>query len=137
MLAKDAMWHGNAPAEPDSLNLLRVAAGVELPDDYLRFLAFSDGGEGPLGVDPGYIVIDPVNDVVAHKKNRTFEEFFPGFLVFGGNGGGELLAFDIRSSGPWPVVMIAMTNIDLSESVVRIAADFSELLKSIGNDTRT
>jgi hypothetical protein len=31
-----------------------------------------------------------------------------GFLIIGGNGGGEYIAFDTRSAAPWPVVTIDM-----------------------------
>ncbi len=134
MLADDVTWNGNAPAEAGALERLRRVAGVELPDEYLKFLAFSDGGEGPLAIDPGYVVIDPAADAADQKEEKTFEEFFPGFFMFGGNGGGELFAFDLRGSRPWPVVMIDMTNIDLKESVVPIATDFSEFLKHIGKE---
>lgn len=132
MLAKNATWHGNAGAGNTDLDRLRRAAGVALPAEYLEFLAFSDGGEGPLGIEPGYVVIDSAGDAASQKEKKTFEEFFPGFFMFGGNGAGELLAFDVRGSMPWPVVMIDMTNIDLKESVVKIADDFSGLLQHIG-----
>ncbi len=120
------------PASPEALEALRRAAGIDLPDDYLAFLAISNGGEAPLGIEPGYVVIDSAEDATSQKLQRTFEEFFPGFFVFGGNGGGELFAFDHRGSKPWPVVMIDMTNIDLKESVVRVADDFSQLAQQMG-----
>ena len=37
------------PAEPGALTRLVEAAGVALPDEYLAFLAISDGGEGDVG----------------------------------------------------------------------------------------
>jgi len=132
MLSPDATWHGNSAVAPAALDNLRRIAGAELPDEYFAFLAFSNGGEGPLGVDPGYIVIDSAEDAASQKEKKTFEEFFPGFFMFGGNGGGELFAFDLRGSKPWPVVMIDMTNIDLKESVVRVAEDFRQLVPHIG-----
>ena len=59
-------------------------------------------------------------------------EFFPGFLVIGSNGGGEYVAFDMRGSEPWPVVSLDMTNIDLTESVQLIAEDFDTFLSLVG-----
>jgi hypothetical protein len=122
------------PPEVSSLDRLRRAAGAELPAEYLAFLAFSDGGEGQLGIEPGYVVIDSASDAAFQKEKKTFEEFFPGFFMFGGNGAGGLLAFDVRGSIPWPVVMIDMTNIELKESVVKIADGFSSLLQHIGRE---
>jgi hypothetical protein len=134
MLTQDAKWHGNAGAGEGDLDRLRHVAAVPLPAEYLAFLAFSDGGEGPLGVDPGCVIIDSAGDAASQKENKAFEEFFPGFFMFGGNGAGELLAFDVRGSMPWPVVMIDMTNINLEESVVKIADNFSCLLEHIGRE---
>jgi len=134
MLIESANWSGNPPAKSEALDRLRRVAGVQLPEDYFSFLTFSDGGEGSLAIDPGYIVIDSAEDAASQKEKKTFDEFFPGFFMFGGNGGGELFAFDVRGPMPWPIVMIDMTNIDLKESVVRIAEDFSDLLKHIGKE---
>lgn len=132
MLLPNAKWHGNPPASPAAQEMLAKTSGVELPDEYMAFLAFSNGGEGPLSVAPGYIVVDSAEDAISQKERKTFDEFFPGFFMFGGNGAGELLAFDLRGAKPWPVVMIDMTNIDLKESVVRVTEDFSHLLSHIG-----
>jgi hypothetical protein len=53
-------------------------------------------------------------------------------VVFGGSGGGDYIAFDIRSSEPWPIVAIDMTNIDLDESVNFIAKNFPTFLEQVG-----
>lgn len=134
MLIEGANWSGNPSANSEAIDRLRKVAGVHLPEDYYRFLKFSDGGEGPLAIDPGYIVIDSAEDAASQKENKIFDEFFPGFFMFGGNGAGELFAFDVRDLKPWPIVMIDITNIDLAESVVRIANDFSDFLKHIGKE---
>ncbi|MBK8036735.1 MAG: SMI1/KNR4 family protein [Verrucomicrobiaceae bacterium] len=132
MLSPNATWHGNSPAAPAALEALCRIAEVELPEDYLSFLAFSNGGEGPLGIEPGYIVVDSAEDAASQQEEKIFAEFFPGFFKFGGNGAGEMFAFDLRGSKPWPVVMIDMTNCDLKESVIQIADNFQQLLRNIG-----
>jgi hypothetical protein len=52
--------------------------------------------------------------------------------MFGGNGGKEYIAFDLRGSQPWPVVAIDMTNIDISENVMFVARDFQAFLSFVG-----
>ena len=79
MLSEDATWDGNAPAEISAIDRLRRVAGVQLPEEYLAFLAFSDGGEGPLAIDPGYIVIDCASTAASQKEEKTFEEFSQDF----------------------------------------------------------
>jgi hypothetical protein len=114
------------------LERLQCAAGVLLPEEYVLFLAHSNGGEGSLGIEPGYFVLDSAEEAVECREKKAFSEFFPGFFVFGGNGAGELIAFDTREGGPFPIVMIDATNINLRESVVRIAGNFQEFVRAIG-----
>lgn len=58
----------------------------------------------------------------------------PGFLGFGSNGGGELLAFDTRVQ-PWKVCMIPFIPLDESESIV-IAPDFVSLSRHFGRSLK-
>jgi hypothetical protein len=134
MIASDRRWSFHSPAPSRALEELRGVAGSDLPNEYYNLLAFSNGGEGPLSIEPGYFALDTAEDAASNKRQRTFEEFFPGFFVFGGNGGGELIAFDLRDAKPWPIVMIDMTNIDLDESVVKIADNFPVFLEAVGLD---
>ncbi len=103
---ESAKWRRVSPASPAALDGLIAGAGVELPEDYLAFLRLSNGGEGALGVDPGWFQIWPVEQVLQHQHGYKTDEFIPGFFGFGSSGGGELLAFDARVGKPWPVVMI-------------------------------
>jgi hypothetical protein len=67
---------------------------MKLPDQYVRYLegggvleAFTEG-------DPGYVALWPVSEIEQNNLELRVAEYAPGFLGFGGNGGGELLAFD-------------------------------------------
>jgi hypothetical protein len=53
-----------------------------------------------------------------------------GFLIFGGNGGGEYLAFDLRIGSPWPIVAIDMVAGGRSADV--ISPDFDTFYDQIG-----
>jgi hypothetical protein len=132
MLPVGRTWFKCPGASPEALDALRAGAGVELPKEYLDLLAFSNGGEGPMSVSPYNFCLDSAEDALKYKFEKTYEEFFPGFFVFGSNGGGEYIAFDVRSRRPWPVVAIDMTNIDLSESVEFIADNFGSFLRLVG-----
>ncbi|WP_228895273.1 SMI1/KNR4 family protein [Pseudoduganella aquatica] len=132
MISSDRTWFKYPGASPQALDALRAAAGVELPDQYYDFLAFSNGGEGPLPVFPFNICLDAAEDATKFKVQGKAEEFFPGFFIFGGDGGGEYIAFDTRLTKPWPVVAIDMTNIQLSESVSPVAADFASFMSLVG-----
>ena len=132
MLSEDISWTGNSPADKKALLRLRGSIRAPLPEEYLAFLSFSDGGEGPLGIEPGYIVVNSALEAAENAEAGTFAEFFPGFFVFGGNGAGEAFAFDFRENCNCRVVRFDMTNIDLDESVVTLADSFASLIPHIG-----
>ncbi len=116
------------------LDVLRRASSVELPESYFQLLAFSNGGQGPLSVQPFYFALYDVEFTAEGIVQHRYEEFFPGFVIFGSNGGGEYIAFDICGSAPWPIVYIDMCNADLEESVEPLAVDFDSFLALIGLD---
>jgi hypothetical protein len=128
MLLQDREWHARPGASREILNELRDAAPAELPDSYYALLAETNGGEGALPIDPFNLCLDTAEDVIHAFKNPSFD----GFVAFGGNGGGELLAFDVRSSSPWSVVSIDM--VAGAESAKQVAPSFDEFLKLIGRN---
>jgi hypothetical protein len=123
-------WHKTEGAPPAALSQLQAVC--DLPSEYLELLASSNGGEGTLSVRPYSFVLDSAEEAARNYQGKVFAEDFPGLFVFGGDGGGELFAFDMRASKPWPVVMFDMTNIDLTESVRKIANDFAAFVTYLG-----
>jgi hypothetical protein len=69
---------------------------------------------------------------VEAATSRRHEEFFPGFIIIGSDGGGELIALDARTPEALPVVALDMTNGDLRETVKQIASDFDAFVDLIG-----
>ena len=132
MIPLDREWHRAPGASLTALADLRSASPVPLPAAYLDLLAFSDGGEGPLPVQPLNLCLYSAKEVIEIEREGSFHEFFPGLLAIGGNGGGEAIALDIRGGEPWPVVYFDVTNIDLDESVQPLAPDFDAFLDMIG-----
>jgi hypothetical protein len=135
MLDPEAQWFRRDPASEQVLEKLKLAVGAPLPQEYLDLLSYSNGGEGPLPVQPYNLCLDSAEVTAGSWQSGSYKEFFPGFLVFGGNGGGEYIAFDLRQGSPWPVVALDMTNIDLAESVMPIADDFASFVALIGFET--
>lgn len=133
-MLEDREWHRTEGASSEAVNLLRSAAPVDLPESYYSLLCFSNGGEGPLAVQPLWICLYAAEEVVQIERRGTFREFFANLFVIGGNGGGEAVAFDLRESEPYPIVAFDMTNINLLESVRTIAPSFDAILELIGRD---
>lgn len=124
-------WYRMDGASAQILAGLRAAAPGDLPDSYVQLLSVSDGGEGPLPVNPFNLCLDPAQDVIDRLNNGNYGQAdFNGFLIFGGNGGGEYLAFDMRGGAPWPVVTIDMEAGSSSAKIV--ASDFATFIDLIG-----
>jgi len=126
-----ANWQRAKPAGADVIQRLAAEVGLELPQDYLVFLGYSNGGEGLLGVEPGWFQIWPAEQVVELNESYAIKEFLPVFFGFGSSGGGELFAFDIRACVPWPVVMVPFDCLqpNLAKPVV---PDFGKLVQHLG-----
>ena len=128
---RQADWQTRAGATTEELADLVAVAGGVLPEDHLSFLRVSNGGEGPLSVQPFWLVLDPAAEVARTLRESTFGAFFPDLLVIGSNGAGEAIAFDLPPGATASVVFFDMTDIDLSESVQPLAASFTDLLSLV------
>ncbi len=119
-------------AAPASRTALQSLARVEpsLPEAYLQFLALSDGGEGPLGAEPGWFQVWPASTVLERNKGYGVFEALPGFFGFGSNGGGELLAFQLNSTDA-PVFMVPFIPLEASDACL-VAPSFSDFVLLLG-----
>jgi hypothetical protein len=128
-----AVWRAGTPiATAVVVALASIFPG--LPDTYLAQVREDDSAEGDLAVEPGWIALWPAADVARHNAGYRVSELLPGFLGFGSNGSGELLAFDTRAH-PWRVCMIPFVPMNESEAV-EIAPDFETLARHFGRNTK-
>lgn len=127
-------WFSVTGATAEELARLRTVAPDDLPKRYLDLLAFSNGGEGPLAIEPYNLCLDSamtVADTISSDNHGQAD--LEGFLIFGSNGGGEYLAFDTRRRIPWSVVTIDM--VAGGNSATIIAPDFDVFYDRIGIET--
>jgi len=129
------IWWPEAPASEESLKQLAEQAGFRLTGSHLSQLRYSNGGEGDLSVDPGWISLWRAEDVISLNSAHGVPEFLPGLWGFGSNGGGELLTFDLGGGEPSPIVMVPFIPMELSEAV-RIADSFDDFCRHIGRSAR-
>ena len=134
MIPADREWFRQPPASGEAIEAMKRLENVELPLAYLQLLAFSNGGEGPLPVQPWNFCLDPAEVASQNWLEQTFSAFFPGFFVFGSNGAGELFAFDLRVAKPWPVVALDSANCDLGDTVLSVANNFDAFMCVLGQE---
>lgn len=125
----NVVWRSGAPAAPEVVEML-AQRYPGLPAEYLAFLRAEDGSEGDLGVEPGWVQLWPAADVPVRNEVYEVAEWLPGFLGFGSNGGGELLAFDTRTE-PWRICMVPFIPMEEAEAI-EIAPDFAALARLFG-----
>lgn len=125
------IWRPALPAPAAEIAALVGDAPLRLPKGYLELLAVTNGGEGDLGVKPGWLAIWPASEVMQNNAGYQVADNTPGLLGFGSNGGGELLAFDARGSEPWPVAMVPFIPMQIDEAI-QIAPEFDKFLEAIG-----
>lgn len=129
----DGWAHREPPADAGAVAALSVASRAELPEDYLSLLRRSNGGGGPLGVEPGWFQLWPAEEVLSLNRDYQVGKYVPGLLGFGSNGGGELLAFDTRRGPLWKIVMVPFVGMGEGE-IVEVAEDFAKFLQATGRD---
>jgi hypothetical protein len=126
-----AVWTRRPPASAAAIESLEASCDFTLPEEYLSFLRFSDGGDGVLCIEPWYFQLCSAEEVVAYNQGYNVEEFLPGFFALGSNGGGEMLAIRKRDGSPCPVYMVPF--IPMAESdAVQIAHDFEMFAMALG-----
>jgi SMI1 / KNR4 family (SUKH-1) len=77
------------PADPAAVRRLVETAGVELPREYLEFVASSDGGEGDVG--ERWLELWPISRVLDELET---EPRYEGVVLFAGDGGNTVFGFD-------------------------------------------
>jgi cell wall assembly regulator SMI1 len=112
-------------ASPAQLSWLVGELGVVLPPDYVAFLEYSDGAEGPIG-DQSYLRLWSSAEVADARSAYRFHELTPHLVAFGTDGGGTAYAFDYREPVP-PVVMVEFVTLDY-DTVFLVAPTFDDFL---------
>ena len=98
-----ARFNMNPPATEEEIAGAERELGVCLPADYRAFLLRANGGEGFIGFP--YVILFGIGQVPELNIGYEVNEYVPGYLLFGSNGGGEAFGFDRRNGG-WEVMMI-------------------------------
>ena len=99
---------------------------IHLPPEYLAYVEEDGTDAASTEGDPGYFQLWHPDDVEKMNRDYHVAEYAPGFLGFGSDGGGEMLAFDSAGS----VFMIPFVGMEPAEAR-KIAASWSEIVERI------
>jgi len=114
-------------APDDLLTQAEHRFGVRFPQDYREFLATEGGMSRFVPPADGFLVINPVEELVPVNEAGEWQERFPGSVVIGGDGSREFLTYDFRQDPP-SLVLLDVSAQDWS-SAIHQAGSLSTLLE--------
>ena len=117
-------FDAHGPPEPGAFDAVEAHFGCALPAQYKVFMNQRDGGEGFVGKH--YLVLWRAAELIDLNGVHETNEYAPGLMLFGSNGGGEAFAFDLRDSA-MPVRLVPLIGMSLEDAVL-IADSFNDLL---------
>lgn len=120
-------FSANPPADSRAIKEFEALSHVQLPQDYVCFLRKMNGGEGEFG--EAYFKLWSLKLIVENNKGYKVEEFWPGFLAFGSDGGGEAFGFDLRTAAK-EIVAIPFVSVGWRDSI-RVAPTFTTFLEAM------
>src|SRR5689334_3025645 len=101
-----AAWARNPPASKESIDELIKRVDFFLPEEYLMFLRYSNGGGGVCCIEPWWFQICPAEEVIEYNRGYEVETYLPEYFAIGSNGAGDMLVIRKRDSNPCPVYMV-------------------------------
>jgi hypothetical protein len=121
------------PAAQDAVMELRREF-PNLPAEYFSFLLGSNGGEGFLGIGPGYAVLWGAQEVGQFSSEYEVQMYLPGYVAVGTSGGGDLFVFPLSGS---PAGIFVVPAIGMAPDVVDLVApSFSAFVATFGGNWR-
>ena len=128
---KTGIWRSEMPASEFAIQQLLIDCGLPLPSAYLNQLRRSNGGEGDLAIEPGWVSFWKAEKVMELNRGYEVANNIPGFFGFGSNAGGEMLAFKVVGSGQFPIYMIPFIGMS-EEDAVLLVEDFEAFSEAVG-----
>ena len=124
LLGGGHQWDGNPPATAAAIAALVAASPRSLPGEYLELLRLSDGGHAFLSGELSYVRIWSALTAVEYNRDYEVQEWVPGFIGFGDNGGPDMVGFDTRRGEPYPVCAVPFTPMEWRRAERGRVADF-------------
>ncbi len=118
---------GEKPSEADIEKFLSQLS-VDLPKSYLDFIKLHSGATGDLPVQPYYFQLWKIDEITANNSGYEVHIYLTDYFGIGGNGGGEMIAFNIKNRKVFTIPFIPMNEQD----ALLIAESFEEFSQIMG-----
>ena len=97
------------------------------PAAYKQLLEKTNGGEGFVGEN--YLILWSAEELAQFNREYQVQDYAPGLLLIGSDGGGEGFAFDTRQT-PSPVVQVPFIGMELQYARV-VASEFDGFISAL------
>lgn len=92
------LWNGNLPTNSEVINTVEESLNFFFPRDYIKFIEWSNGGEGQL--KNGYLYLWKIEDIKQLNIDYGIQEFLSDdCIAIGTDGGDKCYGFDFSSNG--------------------------------------
>jgi hypothetical protein len=122
LIGLTADWRKQAGASIDAIRDREASLGFSFPPDYVEFMLASNGAFGD--TEAAVIEIDSIEEMAPDDQPLVG---LRGIFRFGGDGGGETFAFDIRSG---EVQIVAVRDSVSDEDILPLGATFTEFVRN-------
>jgi len=119
-----------SPADESQIRDLRELTGFSLPRDYLEFLKVSNGGAGPLCIEPWAFSIWSAEEVIRKNLEYRLNEWTPNCFACGTNRGDDFLMF--RKTDDTGAVYIIPMFVTSECDALLVAYDFEMFAMACG-----
>ena len=116
------------PTTKENLKDVEGNLNYILPEQYKMFMLISNGAEGIIGKH-SYLVIWPIDQITELNKEYAVNEFTPGLMYFGSDGGGMAYAFDNRMKET-PIVEFPFESVNIQDAKL-CGNTFNEFLRNL------
>jgi len=116
-------WRPRNPATEEEITRLKEAFQIDLPADYEEVLRTSNGCSLHGFKTP--LIIWSIMEVLAHFREHDLYENIPHSLIFGGDSGGIIYCYDLRSKnsqGSYDVFLVYEDDSQYDKSFFRTSS---------------
>jgi len=124
-------WIDKGPSKNGMPDDLLEAVPGGLPEDYLRFMAKRNGGDGFVGKN--YLVLWSLEELVPFNRECEVTTYAPGLFFIGSNGSGEGFGYDLRPSSTPSLVMLPFIGMDWKDALP-VGSSMDEFLSVLHED---
>lgn len=126
-MKKGVLEFGEKPSEAEIEKFLPQIP-INLPQSYISFLKNYKGANGDLPVQPFYFQLWEISEVFQNNLDYEIPDYLPDYFGIGGNGGGELIALNLKNKKIFVIPFIPMSEQD----ALLIAESFEEFANIMG-----